>query len=78
MIKTITHHAPQFLKDTWKHHQVSLVLVPTIDHVLAGELFIEWQGKAYGLYRLTQDRAPRFIGLYRDIMGALFKAEQLD
>lgn len=57
---------------------MSLVLVPTIDHVLAGELFIEWQGKAYGLYRLTQDRAPRFIGLYRDIMGALFKAEQLD
>lgn len=78
MIKTITHHAPQFLKEAWPHHEVSILLVPTIDQVLPGELFIQWQGKAYGLYRLTEDRAPRFIGLYRDLMGALFKGEQLN
>ncbi len=78
MIKTITHHAPQFLKEAWPHHEVSILLVPTIDQVLPGELFIQWQGRAYGLFRLTEDRAPRFVGLYRDLMSALHKAGQLD
>ena len=77
MIKTITHHAPQFLAETWRHHDVSILLVPTIDHVLAGELFIQWDGKNYGLYRLTESRSPRHIGLYRELMSALFKARQL-
>lgn len=77
MIKTITHHAPQFLKETWRHHEVSILLVPTIDHVLTGELFIQWDGKNYGLYRLTESRAPRYVGMYRELMLALFKARQL-
>lgn len=77
MIKTISHHAPQFLKEAWPLHQESILLVPTIDHVLPGEVFIQWQGKGYGLYRLTEDRAPRYIGLYRDLMLALFKGKQL-
>lgn len=77
MIKTITHHAPQFLKEAWRHHEVSILLVPTIDHVLAGDLFIQWDGKNYGLYRLTESRAPRYIGRYRELLSALFKARQL-
>lgn len=78
MIKIVTDPDPGFLKETWKRHQKSLLLVPTMSHVDPGELFVQWQGHAYGLFRMTQDRAPRYVGLYRDIMGVLFKAEQMD
>jgi hypothetical protein len=73
-VKAITHHAPDFLKQAYKHGNI----IDLMNHerfINEGETYITYAPpKAFRVYKMGQNRVPRYCGQYDTIMRAAFHA----
>jgi len=72
-IKTVTHHAPDFLKTAYKHDHL-LELVNHERFIPTGERYITYNNGVWSVYKLDEYRYPRLCGRNKVMHLAVYLA----
>ena len=72
-IKTVTHHAPDFLKKAYTHDHL-LELVNHERFIPIGERYITYDKGVWSVHKLDEYRYPRLCGRYKVMQLAVHQA----
>jgi hypothetical protein len=76
-IKTVTHHAPDFLKTAYKHDHL-LELVNHERFIPIGERYITFERGVWSVHKLDEYRYPRLCGRHKIMHLAVHQARLKD
>lgn len=71
MVTALTHHAPEFLKATYKHPLIELT--DHERHIKAGQTYVAYDGR-WRLFKMTVERVPIPRGAFHTLNAAVYAA----
>lgn len=71
-IRSITHHAPAFLKAAYAN---PVALIDHERHIKPGEKYLSYDN-GFRVWRMTRERVPIPLGKYKDMGSAIYAARK--